>query len=84
MSQATLALTVVDTVVVNSRLILVDSGQFVHAVGGDTVKNDSVESFHKTGSKWKLRRYRMKIRRSFSTFISNVQTDFNQCSPMYY
>ena len=54
-----------------SSLVLVDSDNFVHALGD----NGIFESFDKTTARWMRNPYRTKRRRQFAVTISNVAVD---------
>lgn len=62
-----------------SSLVLVESDQFVYAVAGNLDSFDTVERFHKSQARWENQNYRTKVKRRYSTFIPNVQTNFIQC-----
>jgi len=62
-----------------NKLVLINDRDYVHVVGGQKGENSLVESFDKTQSRWVTQNYKIKRKRSYTTFISNIKTKKAQC-----
>jgi len=61
------------------KLVLINDKNYVHVVGGEKGSNSNIQSFDKTQSKWVTQNYKLKRKRNYSTFISNISTNNLQC-----
>jgi len=63
----------------SSSLMLVNSKNYVHAIGGDVTDMNLIESFNKVNPRWTLNNYKLKRRRNSPSAAINVESNSVLC-----